>query len=312
MIEPPYGDIADSLMQGDVIPFLGAGASLTGRKIGVQWDPKEPKFLPSGFELSTYLAERSSFPSTDKHDIADLAKVASYYTAVTGRGRQGLGEQLRTKLGKEFPFGSIHQYLASISAPLLIVTTNYDTLLERAFQSAQKEYDLIIYPSDPKKDMANTIWWWSHGASEPESVQPNNLDPELLEKRTVIFKMHGNISQNFPDWDSFVITEEDYINFLSRMATSAAIPAILYQHALTRSFLFLGHGLGDWNMRVILKELDNTLKKSRVYSRNNIEIKSWAIQWKPSELEKKLWSSRKVDIYDMSLDDFVAKMKKMS
>jgi hypothetical protein len=35
---------------------------------------------------------------------------------------------------------------------------------------------------------------------------------------------------------------------------------------------------------------------------------SWAIQLHPSMLEKKLWDRRHVNIYDMAIDDFVARL----
>jgi hypothetical protein len=31
---------------------------------------------------------------------------------------------------------------------MIIVSTNYDTLIEQAFQEAGKPYDLVVYPTD--------------------------------------------------------------------------------------------------------------------------------------------------------------------
>ena len=77
MAEPPYGEIADSLKKGEVIPFLGAGVNFGKRPAGAHWDPQAATFLPSGAELSRFLAQKSNFPSTDDHDLNDLAKVSS-------------------------------------------------------------------------------------------------------------------------------------------------------------------------------------------------------------------------------------------
>ena len=38
-------------------------------------------------------------------------------------------------------------------------------------------------------------------------------------------------------------------------------------------------------------------------------LPSWAIQYQPSELERRLWEKRNVNIFDMTLDDFVVKMQ---
>jgi hypothetical protein len=306
MVEPPYGVIWNRLKTGRVVPFLGAGASIVGRSMNAEWDPHHPEFLPSGRELSRFLAQESSFPSQEPRDLDDLAKVASYYAVVSGR--RTLRERLHEILNFEFAFGPLHTYLASVPTTMLIVSTNYDTLLEQAFHAAHKPYDLVVHPSD-RKDIANAIWWWPHGTLEPKVVTPNELDIDL-DNTTVIYKMHGTVQQKTNRWDSFVITEEDYVDFLSRMTTNAAVPSIFYEYFRIRSFLFLGYGLEDWNLRVVLKNLDRYLTRKREGLDDEEEqLPSWAIQLHPSELERKLWEKRNVNIFDMALDEFVTKMQ---
>jgi hypothetical protein len=258
-------------------------------------------------ELSRFLAQEASFPSQDPRDMDDLAKVASYYAIVSGR--RLLRERLHEVLNYEFTFGPLHAFLASVPAPLLIVSTNYDTLIEQAFHAVNKPYDLIIHPSE-RKDIANAVWWWRHGTPEPIVVPPNELDIDL-DRTTVIYKMHGTIQRETDKWDSFVITEEDYVDFLSRMTTNAAVPSLFYEYFRTRSFLFLGYSLRDWNLRVVLRNLDRYLGRKRGGSDDDEEelLPSWSIQLRPSELERKLWEKRNVNIFDMMLDDFVAKMQ---
>jgi len=308
MAEPPYGVIWNRVKSGKVIPFLGAGASFVGRQSDAPWDPQDPKFLPSGRELSRFLAHESNFPSQDPYDLDDLAKVASYYAIISGR--RILHERLHEVMNYEFSFGPLHTYLASVPAPLLIVSTNYDTLIERAFYAASKPYDLVIHPSE-RKDIANAVWWWPHGAPEPTVVPPNELDIDL-EKTTVIYKMHGTVQRETDKWDSFVITEEDYVDFLSRMTTNAAVPSLFYEHFRSRSFLFLGYSLRDWNLRVVLKNLDRYLARKRAANDDQDDdepLPSWSIQRQPSELERTLWEKRNVNIFDMTLDEFVANMQ---
>lgn len=305
MVDPPYGIIANLLRSGKVVPFLGAGASFVGRQPDVEWDPRQPQFLPSGIELSHLLAEESSFPSQDPRDIDDLAKVSSYYAIISGRRR--LHERLHDVLNHEFNFGPLHAYLASVPSPLLIVSTNYDTLIEQAFRAISKPYDLIIYPSEDKEN-ANTVWLWPHGALEPVKVPPNELDIDL-ETKTVIYKMHGTTQRETHEWDSFVITEEDYVDFISRMTTNSAVPSLFYKHFRTRSFLFLGYSLKDWNLRVVLKNLDRHLAHQRGGAEEDEEpLPSWSIQRQPSELERRLWENRNVNIFDATLDDFVTRL----
>ena len=298
MREPPYGAIWDLLKTGNVVPFLGAGASLAGRPTVDKWDGDHPTVLPSGAELATYLAGKSGFPSADRSDFEDLAKVSSYFSDLLGRRR--LRDRLRNIVNHDFEVGSLHGLIAAIPANLLIVVTNYDTMLERAFQAVGRPYDLVIYPAD-RTDFAGAVLWWPHGADRPQPVEPNRLDIDLTAK-TVIYKMHGTVVRDTAEWDSFVITEDDYVEFLSRMNT--AVPAVFYSHCRSRSFLFLGYSLRDWNLRVVLRNLSRTLVQ-----RGDEELPSWAIQRNPSELEKALWQKRNVEIFDVPLDEFTIRMK---
>lgn len=299
MIEPPYGIIWDTLNDGNVIPFLGAGGSLAGRR-GARWDALNPTCLPSGVELSELLADKANFPSTDPRDREDLAKVSSYFADAAGRLR--LRRQLRQVLNHPFQPGVLHEFLASVAGCHLFVSTNYDILLEQAFRSAGRPYDLVIYPSDEKEN-ANSVLWWRHGEPEPIHIEANLLQLNL-EKTTVIYKMHGSVVPQADQWDSYVITEEDYVEFLSRLRT--AVPAMFVRYSLSRSFLFLGYSLRDWNLRVVLRNL-----RKQVRDREE-GLTSWAIQWKPSPLEIKLWERRNVDIFDVDLEEFVQKLKQQT
>jgi hypothetical protein len=57
-------------------------------------------------------------------------------------------------------------------------------------------------------------------------------------------------------------------------------------------------------LRVILKNLGLLLARSG----RGDELPSWAIQKQSSELERMLWKSRKVSIYDLPIDELVRKL----
>jgi hypothetical protein len=309
---PPYGEIADLLKKGEVVPFLGAGVNFGMRPSpDSKWNEKDSNFLPSGVELSRFLADMSSFPSEDDDELGDLAKVSSYFVETSARRR--LRERLHEIFDRDCEPASIHHYLAEIgrNTPLLIVTTNYDDLTERAFNRLNLPYDLVVHPTD-RKDVEASILWWKHGTSEPEVVPPNQLFIDL-KTTTVIYKMHGTVDRALSKWDSYVITEDDYIDFLSRMTGQTAVPAQFMRFFRTRHFLFLGYGLRDWNLRVVLKNLRTVLptvdEAHPTNDENEEDLRSWAIQHKPSDLEKELWDARSVKIYDVDINEFVAKLR---
>lgn len=310
---PPYGEIADLLKKGEVVPFLGAGVNFGVRpESNAKWDAKVSNFLPSGVELSRFLADVSNFPAENEDEITDLAKVSSYFVETSARRR--LRERLHEIFNRDFEPAVIHNYLAELgrSTPMLIVTTNYDDLTERAFNRLGLPFDLVVHPTD-RKDVEASVLWWKHGVTEPEVVPPNQLFIDL-KNTTVIYKMHGTVDRITAKWDSYVITEDDYIDFLSRMTGQTAVPAQFMRHFRTRHFLFLGYGLRDWNLRVVLKNLRMVLPTvndagTTVDEDSEEELRSWAIQFNPSDLETELWGARKVKIYDVDINEFVEKLR---
>lgn len=311
MASPPYGEISDLMNRGEVIPFLGAGVNFGNRlPPTAAWDEKAATFLPSGSELSRFLAKKTNFPSVDEHDLTDLAKVASYFVETSARRR--LRERLHEVFDHDFAPCDIHTYLAEVSAPLLIVTTNYDDLTERAFIKAGRPFDMVVHPTD-RKEVEASVLWWRHGEADPVAVAPNQLFIDLS-TTSVIYKMHGTVDRIQRKWDSYVITEEDYVDFLSRMTGQGAVPALFMRHFRTRPFLFLGYGLRDWNLRVVLKNLRSVLPQVADVEAAGAEdedddLRSWAIQFRPSDLEVELWSARRVKVYDVEINEFVKQLR---
>jgi hypothetical protein len=307
--ETPCEPISWALAAGGAVPFLGAGASLSARTRREEWEPGKP-FLPNAVELAEYLAGLAKFPARLPQDL-DLAKVSSYYEVKLGRS------SLREALRRAFcplaldgsraviPGGTIHRYLARRQGPKLIVTTNYDTLIEDAFRAEKREYDLLVYPTD-NPDHRSAAFWHEYG-KEPQYQAANNL--KISFERPVIYKMHGSVAEQMKH-DTFVISEEDYLEFLSRMISETAVPAAVITHLQMRSLLFLGYSLRDWNLRLVLRNLKGvfgTAKSPRLDS-NDEPIPSWAIQRKPNRVEEILWSKRQVDIYNQDVEEFACQL----
>jgi len=299
VLHPPLPFILESLHKSQVIPFLGSGASMSGRGRNEKWTHKA-EFLPSSGELAEYLAKKADFP---RNESKELTKVSQYFQVVTGR--EPLEQELHRIFELNCPHNSLHHFLAEISVPLLVVTTNYDDLIERAFDARGRKYDLVIHTTEPKH--GDRIFWKPYGQLEPQKIIPNKLNIDL-DSVAVIYKMHGTISRSDSLEDQYIITEDDYINFLVRMNKNSAIPAIFVQRFQECHFLFLGYGLQDWNMRVVLNRVGREWKQSKKRSKDKV---SWAIQNKPSPLEIRFWENRGVGIYDLEIDEFVQMLKKV-
>jgi hypothetical protein len=296
-LEPPYREILELFHDGQIVPVLGAGASLSERG-SLTWDDETSACLPTAGELGRYLAGRVNFPAGES--TSDLAKVAQYFRVVVGRSV--LRRRLHEIFTRDVQPVSVHGLLAEARRPLLIVTTNYDDLIERAFQERGRPYDLVVHPTD-NDEWAAAVLHWPHGATQPTVTSPKKLVIDLAQT-TVIYKMHGTIDRRDTERDAYVITEDDYADFLVRMANRTAIPAIFSQHFQRRHFLFLGYSLNDWNFRVILSKLERDLPRN-----DREETFAWSIQNNPSALEQELWNRRRVTIYDMPIKEFVAGLR---
>ena len=287
----PYEYIWSKLKKGKVIPFLGAGASLSARSPDTKgWKPGA-LFAPSATELAGYLDGRTAYPSGEP---IELARVAQYFDGVNGRG--GLDDDLHEvfcpNCGSQetrFEPGALHRFLAKLPQ-LLVVTTNYDDLMEQALRDEKRPYRVVIY-----RTQSPLFLYWDLDATEPQAVSANDLKFDLAEA-PVVFKMHGAVDRRDPQRDSYVITEDDYVEFLARLGTTNAIPVLFAESFRNRHFLFLGYGLRDWNLRVVLH---------RIYQQWPRRYASWAVQQKANALERAYWAKRSLSIYELSVSDFV-------
>jgi SIR2-like domain len=320
---PPYGIIYRAFEEGNVVPFLGAGASLLARPSPTETWTVTSDFPPSGLELSRFLAQQAGM--VESEDDEDLARVASYYVEVSDDD-ESLKKELRRIFSRAAEPGKVHKLLADLPGQMLVVTTNYDTLTEQAFLNAGKPHDVVVHATDPRNRGSVLVKKYGHDFCEEVKTKELGLrvDPK---SRTVIYKMHGSVDA-ITEWNSLVITEEDYVDFLSRMNSSPpAIPPVFTEHFSSRSFLFLGYGLRDWNLRVVLKNLSRVLPaKTSAETRPAIDFgdasesdkwappprrgkKHWAIQFDPTSVEQTLWDARDVRIFNADLGDFEAGLR---
>jgi SIR2-like domain len=297
------GLMAYSLARGDLIPFLGAGASAFAAAI------ETGKGLPLGRELALELADAVEFPNDDAYARADLARVASYAAVTEGRGRvvEFLVQRIRPGL-KPSP---LHALLAEVAlrVPLLIVTTNYDDLMETALQDVPHD---VIVSAIERRDYAGALFHRAWGTVHFEATEPQALalpvddaNPIQL-RRTIVFKMHGSIPRENSS-GSFVVTEEDYVAYLSGMSGPRLIPPQLRTLMRPRQFLFLGYALRDWNLRVLLHSIRLPLQKIDVVTQDDsgMEKTSYAISRQMAADERKLWEKRSVTVRQMDFSQFV-------
>jgi SIR2-like protein len=109
--------------------------------------------------------------------------------------------------------------------------------------------------------------------------------------------VHGGVDRdNAREWESFVVTEDDYIDYLGHADVGSAIPVALAAKLRRSHFLFLGYGMCDWNLRLVL---------GRVWGGEEMSYRSWAVLPAPHPLERHFWRLRRVDLLESALDEYV-------
>ena len=96
--------------------------------------------------------------------------------------------------------------------------------------------------------------------------------------------------------ESFVVTEDDYIDYLAYGDVGSAVPVALAAKLRRSHFLFLGYGMRDWNLRLVL---------GRIWGAEGVSYRSWAVQPDPKPLERQFWRARDIDLLEVPLDDYV-------
>jgi DNA-binding SARP family transcriptional activator len=274
--EHRFDEVAAAILAGRAIPVLGA-------EVG---------------ELAARLAERFDCPT----GAAALSQVAQYVATMKGSGP--LYDELHDLFEPPSSDTRLHRFLAELPPLLrahgaphqLIVTTNYDLALERAFLDAGEEFDVVSYLAS-----GDNRGRFCHVAPDGSGTLidlPNTYAAELsLERRTIILRLHGQVDPT-PErtWESFVVTEDDYIDYLARADVTGHVPVGLTSKLKRSHFLFFGYSMADWNLRLLL---------SRLQGDQSLSYRSWAVQPDPTPLEREFWRRREVDVVDLPPADYV-------
>lgn len=275
---------ARALAAGQLVPVLGAPMT----------------------ELTRRLGELGDVPESHGRELTRVAQ----YVALT-RGPGPLHDDLRDLLAATEEPTEIHRLFARLAAllrergapPQLLVTTAYDLMLEDALLEAGEAFDVVWYlASGPHRGQFCHL--------SPEGTVrvidvPNRYAEELdPEQRTVVVKLHGGLDRT-PEriWESFVITEDDYIDYLPPGGLVRALPVSVAARLRRSHFLFLGYGMGEWNLRLVL---------NRLWGGSTVNYRSWAVLDSESLLERAVWRSRDVDVVDGPAETYVQSVARLA
>jgi len=205
-------EYAKALNQGTAVLFAGAGLS---KSLGfVDW--------------KGLLRRIATDLGLDVERESDLVAIAQYHhNKYTNRSQ--LNQLLIDEFTKDAQITPNHQLIANL--PLhTIWTTNYDKLLERAFEDAHKRVEV--------------------------KIAKENLATSIPKRAVTIYKMHGDTSMPH----EAVLTKNDYETYDSkRKLFTIALEGDL----VSKTFLFLGFSFTDPNIDYILSRIRGMLGENQ-------------------------------------------------
>lgn len=302
--------LLENIEYGECVPFLGPGVT--------------SRLLPSPQDLAQQLAEKYGYPFFDHSDLPHVAQFVG--TTDNIRLRRDVGRMLSEGfLGKlaldpasagrrpeladliaksdwiKRSLGlfetEIHQQLAALELPLYL-TTNFDEFMVQALKDRGKEARQELVP------------WQSPVRSEAGGPH-RMLEPEPSPSHPVVLHLFGTTS----DVSSMVLTEDDHLDFLSRIARDHEYMLTAdVSRALTKStLLFLGFRLTDLQMKVILRGLLANLDVEK-WDRLNVAVQLDEAQ--PDEARvrevttyfQKYFAKSNIDLFWGSVEQFVTEL----
>ena len=268
-------------------------------------DPNSANATESMVRMLKLLAEVTGLAQT-----ADpLASIAEFHEYKTERKslRESLAEVFRNKVTPT----PTHQLIARaakyhLTRPFaedyLIITTNYDALMEKALDAEEVPYAVITVDRTERHAHAHFA-----GLSPREHQALTQRNPAVPARQmqlnkgartlAIVFKMHGCLNPELNAPDGIVITETDYVNFVSHL--EEVLPAVVGALLPTKRLLFLGYSFSDWNVRSIYESIAR---------RSDERVRDYAVTRMLSKFERLYFHQRNIGLILQDLGAFTARL----
>jgi hypothetical protein len=201
--------LVEAVRQRRVLLFTGAGISVAAG-------------MPTAKELLSIVQKKAS-PS----DITDFPNAMAAAEAKIGRHELVSTVIAALRKGGLQP-SKVHSLIASIGFDV-IVTTNFDILLEEAFRAAGRTCFPVVHPEELAYADTNDI---------------------------LLIKIHGSMDRP----DSLLLTSTDYRDFEAR---KALLIQTLTHYFVTRSIIFVGYSLTDESLLRVIQDICSKLGAHR-------------------------------------------------
>jgi len=200
------------------------------------------------------------------------------------RGIQYITQLINSIYTQDFEATPLHKVIIDM-LPRYIIDTNRDSKLQELL--AYEPHCLIIGKSRLMADK-NRYETYEYDVENKKYFLVE--DDVLDDAKKILFKPMGS---TLPE-PTFVISDADYVDWLTEAMGGFALPPILKTYRKTKKYLFLGTSFDRDTDRMVANELTLDLEGGYVISDKELGKK-----------EKKFIEKHNLKVLDMSLEDFI-------
>lgn len=271
--------------------------------------------------------------------VPDLLVAASYYQYTSDRER--LFANLQDIFANKEHAAITHRGVADAAAAYLsgrpaqsrpvdylIVTTNYDSLIEHALDQHPDGPVPYYVLSVPRTGQGTNVRFSASCVERLGLNAPALRDLEQDAARTVpgqyagpvwrttsmavIYKIHGDLSKpnSATDGDArsrvadnVVISDEDYVDFVSLNGKNGAVPMNIIQMLRGKGLLLLGYSFRDWNVRSLYKSM-TAYSGDGPIDNGGSRTADYAVMLNVDPYESKFFEKKGINILETPLDTF--------
>ena len=205
--------ITSEVQRNNAILFVGAGISVGSG-------------LPSWLELMRPLADELGKKLPPSHFLNGTVLLDIAESFERERGRNALVRYLKDSLNKpNVDPNETHYLLTALARQGLVITTNYDSLLEEAYRDSELTYHTVVSDSD--------LGYWDESVAR-------------------IVKLRGDLNQP----NSLVITQRDLDSYSLRCPLINNYVRGLFS---VRTPVFLGYSFSDPDLTLLMNQLQYLL-----------------------------------------------------
>jgi len=211
--------LVEALRDGSLLAFLGAGISRTFKDA---LTGQEFPGLPTAQELvATLHRTRPTVVGTN------LTFPQACFLLKKAEGRHALEKFLQNEIEKPTLKPLPAHTLCAVLTFAGYITTNYDTLLEKALSDARRAYHVLVKDEDVTR---------------------------LRSEKVPLIKLHGCITAP----GSLIAADDEYVPLESR---APILEAFMKSHLANKTVVFLGFSLQDMDFKLLYEEVHKMLGK---------------------------------------------------